>query len=164
MMNESAEKTTRRLPLTGAQWYYADFMMDVLVYTVVLNLFVEFVDSIVIDSFLVSLLTAVVLKLMIDLINYLIAQVKDYFGDKEGAVAKVLLGLTAWAIMFGSKIVILVVVQIIFEEDVDLGGFLNVLILVLAMMVARRLSNAVFVHLGDAESERYEPTAMSGGA
>jgi hypothetical protein len=57
-------------------------------------------------------------------------------------------GVTAWAIMFFSKIVILEVVQLIFEDDVDLGGFLNVLILVLAMMVARRVTAAVFVRLG----------------
>jgi hypothetical protein len=163
-MNESAGHATARPPLTGAQRYYADFMMDVLVYTVVLNLFVEFVDTIVIDSFLVSLLTANVMKLMIDLIGYLIALVKGYFGDKEGMEAKVLFGLTAWAIMFFSKIVILEVVQIIFEEDVDLGGFRNVLILVMAMMVARRLSNAVFVHLGEAGGEQFEPTAIRGGA
>ena len=70
--------------LTAAQRYDAGFMMDVLVYTVVLNLFVEFVDSIVIDSFLVSLLTAIVMKVMIDLIDYLVTRVKAHFGDKGG--------------------------------------------------------------------------------
>jgi hypothetical protein len=54
-------------------------------------------------------------------------------------------------------------VQIIFEDDVDLGGFLNVLILVLAMMIARRLSNTAFVHLGDAGGEQFETTAIRGG-
>ena len=151
--------TTGHRRITSAQYSYADFMMDVLVYTVVLNLFVEFVDEIVIDSFLVSLLTAIVMKLMIDLINYLIALVKGYFGDKEGVGAKVLFGLTAWAIMFFSKIVILEVVQIIFEEDVDLGGFLDVLILVIAMMVARRASTAVFVRLGGPDGESLESAA-----
>jgi hypothetical protein len=68
-MNEPADQTMARPHLMAAQRYYAEFMMDVLVYTVVLNLFVEFVDSIVIDSFLVSLLTAVVIKVMIDLIG-----------------------------------------------------------------------------------------------
>ena len=139
----------RVVHLTGAQRYYADAMMDVFVYTVVLNLFVEYVDSIVIDSFTVSLLTAIVMKVMIDLINLAVDQVKDYFGDEGGGLAKVLLVLSAWAIMFGSKIVILLVIQVIFEEDVDLGGFVNVLLLVVAMMVARRLSNLAFRRLGD---------------
>jgi hypothetical protein len=162
-MNEPADQTRTRSPLTGAQRYYADFMMDVLVYTVVLNLFVEFVDSIVIESFLVSLLTAVVMKVMIDLISSLIARVKGYFDDREGTAPKVLFGLSAWAIMFGSKIVILGVVQAIFEDDVDLGGFLNVLILVVAMMAARRLGTAVFVRLGGRGAEALEATAVHGG-
>jgi hypothetical protein len=72
-LHEPADQTVARPHLTAALRYYADFMMDVLVYMVVLNLFVEFVDSIVIDSFLVSLLTAVVMKVMIDLINSLVA-------------------------------------------------------------------------------------------
>jgi hypothetical protein len=161
-MSQATEETATRHSVTAAQSYYADFMMDVLVYTVVLNLFVEYVDSIVIDSFLVSVLAAIVMKGLIDLIAYLIQRVKRYFGDKDGTAAKVLFGLTAWAIMFGSKIVILVVVQIIFEEDVDLGGFLNVLMLVIAMMVVRRISTAIFVRLGGPGGESFEPTAVRG--
>ncbi|MGI9613546.1 MAG: hypothetical protein ACR2QO_11585 [Acidimicrobiales bacterium] len=147
-MSGPATTTTKRPPLLPAQRYYADFMMDVLVYTVVLNLFVEFVESIIIDSFLVSLLTAVVMKLLIDLIALVIERLKAYFGAKDGTTAKVLFGVSAWAVMFFSKIVILEVIQLVFEEDVDLGGFVNVLILVIAMMVARRISTAVFVRLG----------------
>ena len=42
-MNEQAvSKPEPRHHLTKAQRYYADFMIDVLVYTVVLNLFVEY--------------------------------------------------------------------------------------------------------------------------
>ena len=135
--------------MTKAQWYYADFMMDVLVYTVVLNLFVEYDDAIVIDSFTVSLLTAVVMKVLIDVIQSLVDRVKSYFGPKGGRAAHIALVVSAWAIMFFSKIAILVVVAVIFEDDVDLGGFLDVLILTIAMMAARRASSAVFQRLGD---------------
>jgi hypothetical protein len=161
-MSELAGKPRTRPPLTAAQRYYSDFMMDVLVYTVVLNLFVEYVDSIVIDSFTVSLLTAIVMKVMIDLIAELVARAKEYFTAQGGTMAKVLFGLTAWAIMFGSKIVILEVVQLIFEDDVDLGGFLNVMILTVAMMVARRMSTAIFVRLGGRHGQSFEPTAVRG--
>ena len=99
-MSERTGKPRTRPPLTAAQRYYSDFMMDVFVYTVVLNLFVEYDDAIVIDSFTVSLLTAIVMKGMIDLINHLVARVKAYFGPKEGTAAKVLMGLSAWAIMW----------------------------------------------------------------
>jgi NhaP-type Na+/H+ or K+/H+ antiporter len=67
-----------------------------------------------------------------------------------------------WAILFFSKILILEVVDVIFEEDVDLGGFLNVLILVLAMMVARRLSFAIFRRLGPPEDAPAPPASTPG--
>ena len=156
MTEQAMSKPEPSHHLTGAQRYYADFMMDVFVYTVVLNLFVEYADSIVIDSFTVSLLTAIVMKGMIDGINLLVQRAKRYFEQKGGKAAHVLFALTAWVIMFGSKIVILLVVQLIFENDVDFGGFLNVLILVAAMMAARRLSTAIFVRLGGPEGESLE--------
>lgn len=134
--------------VTKPQLYYVDVMMDVLVYTVVLNLFVEYVDAIVVDSFTVSLLTAIVMKVLIDLVQLAIVKVKGHFAERGGTGAKVLFGLAAWAIMFASKVVILLVVEAIFEDDVDLGGFLNVLLLTVAMMLARRLGEAFFVRLG----------------
>lgn len=136
--------------LTSAQLQYVDFMMDVLTYTVVLNLFDEYVDEIVINSFTVSLLTAVVMKGLLDVIQSLVDRLKYYFSQKEGTAARVGFWLAAWATLFFSKIVILEIVDLIFEEDVDLGGFLYVLILVVVMMVARRVSTAIFLRLGPA--------------
>jgi hypothetical protein len=149
---------------TRAQRYYADFMVDVLVYTVVLNLFVEYVDAIVIDSFTVSLLTAVAMKLLIDLMQNLIDRVTAYFGDKRGAASTVLRAILTWAILFASKIVILEVIAVIFEEDVDLGSFLDVLILVAVMMLARRLSIIVYLRLGRPGSPSAERTLLGGSA
>ncbi len=54
MSSRQAESTI----MTRNQARFADFMTDVLVYIVVLNLFVEYVDAIVIDSFTISILTA----------------------------------------------------------------------------------------------------------
>ena len=42
MIEQAVSKPEPRHHLTKAQRYYADFMIDVLVYTVVLNLFVDF--------------------------------------------------------------------------------------------------------------------------
>jgi hypothetical protein len=139
--------------LTYKQLYYVDFLLDVLVYGAVLNLFDEYVDSVVIDSFTVSLLTAVVMKGLIDVIQFLIDALKDHFREKEGPADRAIMVALAWVILFLSKFAILWIVDIIFEDDVDLGGFLEVLIIVLVMMVARRLGAAVFEHLGPAAAE-----------
>ena len=84
--------------LTGAQLYYADFMMDVLIYTVVLNLFVEYVDGVVIASFTVSLLTAIVLKLLVDLLQYLVDPPARHHiaAEKKGDAGRTHLNPDSW--------------------------------------------------------------------
>jgi hypothetical protein len=148
----------RRGNLTYPQLYFVDFMLDVLVYTAVLNLFDEYVDSVVIESFTVSLITAMVMKALIDAIQFLMDALKDHFREREGPAAKAIMVFLAWVILFLSKFAILWTVDIIFEDDVDLGGFLEVLIMVLVMMVARRLSMIVFEHLGPPTVEAPDTT------
>ena len=59
---------TMQVTITENQQRYMSWTSDVLVYIVVLNLFVEFVDAIVIDSFWISILTAVLLKALLDVV------------------------------------------------------------------------------------------------
>ena len=51
--------------MTPAQVRFAKAMTEILVYIVVLNLFVEYVDTVVIESFTVSVVTAIVLWLIL---------------------------------------------------------------------------------------------------
>ena len=129
-------------------------MTDILVYTVVLNLFVEFAESVVIDSFTISILTAIVLKLILDLILAFEHRVSEFFGRFEGTWARVLGFLAVWAILFGSKFVILEVVDILFGDRVELGGFLMVIAIVLAMMIARELVGRSYLALGEEDEAR----------
>lgn len=133
---------------TPQQQRFASVVTDVLVYTVVLNLFVEHAESVIIDSFSISILTAAVLKVILDLILRFEHRVSEFFTRFEGAWAKVVQFLAVWAILFGSKFVILEVVDIVFGDHVDLGGFLMVIGIVVAMMVARELVNRVYIALG----------------
>ena len=57
-----------QVTITQKQQRYISWTTDVLVYIIVLNLFVEFVDAIVIDSFWISILTAVLLKALLDVV------------------------------------------------------------------------------------------------
>ena len=57
------------LTISPAQARFISWVSGVLVDIVVLNLFVEFVHTIVIDSFYISILTAVLLKLMVDAVK-----------------------------------------------------------------------------------------------
>ncbi|NKB92639.1 MAG: hypothetical protein GKR85_10280, partial [Candidatus Nanopelagicales bacterium] len=82
-MNDDATSPVRnQLDLvteTRRQRVFAENVLNVLVNVVVLNLFVEFSAAVVIDSFWISLLTAVLLTAMIGLLSKVEARVHHFF-------------------------------------------------------------------------------------
>ncbi len=141
---------TGALTVTRAQQRFASWMADVLVYVVVLNLFVEFVHTIVIDSFWISILTALLLKLMLDVVVGLEHRVAAFFKARAGVAGRVAGLVSQFAILFLSKFVILEAVNFVFGDHVELGHFIEIAALIVAMIVARRLLQAVYDRLGRA--------------
>ena len=135
--------------MTPAQRRFASWMADVLVYVVVLNLFVEFVNAVVIDSFAISILTAVLLKLLLDLIFRFEHLVSGFFKRRSGAVFRILELVAAWAILFLSKFLLLEIVDIVFGDEVELGGLLEIIALVIALMATRQLFQLFYERLGE---------------
>jgi hypothetical protein len=142
-----AERPASR-SITRAQFAFSSALMQILVTIVVLNLFVEYVNTVVIDSFTVSVLTAVLLWLMLRVITRLEHRVSGYFRSRKGAVYRVLRVLSVWAIMFVSKFVILEVVAIATAGRAYLGQFLEVVAIVLVLMGAEFLLGRVYRGLG----------------
>lgn len=140
------------LSITSAQHRYQKAMGDVLIYIVVLNLFVEFVDAVVIDSFYISILTAVLLTALLDVLVVVEHGVQGYFEKKEAAIFRVIGILAIFVILFTSKLIILEIVNFVFGDHVQLGHFIDVLLLILAMMGTRRLFQAIYERLGDTTS------------
>lgn len=146
-MTEASD--TRRILVTPAQRRFASWTADVLVYVVVLNLFVEWVDAVVIDSFTISILTAVLLKVLLDAVFALEHRVRAFFERREGAAAAIGRILAVWAILFGSKLALLEIEDLVFGDEVELGGLVEVILLVVALMAARELFARVYARLGE---------------
>ena len=106
----------------------------------------EYNPKMVIDSFTISIFTAILLKILLEIILKLEHRVATFF---EGR--KVLQIFFVWLILFGSKFVILEVVDLVFGEHVELGKFLDVILLVIALMVAREIFQRIYQALGDRE-------------
>jgi hypothetical protein len=132
-----------RLTITSWQLVYVGWTLTLLAYIVVLNLWVEFNDKVVIDSFVISIATSVVLLILLVVILGFEHRVKHWFAQREGTVYRVLGAASTLLILFLSKFVILEVVDIIFGEHVELGSFVDVLLLVLLLIVAQK--SMVFV-------------------
>ena len=123
-----------------------------LVYVVVLELFIEYVPKVITESFTISIFTAVVLKLLIDAIAGLEHHVGDWFRRREGTGWRVLGLVTVFSILFISKFVVLEVINIVFGDRVTLGGFIEVALLVVTMILARRTVTWVYRRLGEPDA------------
>ncbi len=135
--------------VTPMQARYASWTADVLVYTIVLNLFVEYTRAIVVESFTISILTAILLKAILDLLGGLEHRVSAFWKQRDGGAARVLGALSVFAILFGGKFVILEVVDVVFGDLVELGHFIEVSVLVIAMLVSRVTMDWVYQQLGE---------------
>ena len=137
---------------TRRQLIFFSWTKDVLIYVVVLNLFVEYVEKVVIDSFTISIFTAILLKALLDVILGLEHRVAHFFEARPGKLSKFLRIMSTWVILFLSKFFILEVVDFVFGDLVELGKFVQVLSLVIALMVAREVVQRIYLALGSSET------------
>lgn len=112
-------------------------VVDVFVYIVVLNLAIEYVPSVISESFSLSILTAILLKIALEIVlvgkNFVMTRLKGASMARQRA----LWAAALWVLAAGSKILVLEVVALVFGDRVSLGGFLPVTGLVICLMLAR---------------------------
>lgn len=112
-------------------------VVDVFVYVVVLNLAIEYLPAVISESFTLSLLTAVLLKLSLELVLIVKARAVTRFRGAMTARAKLTAALLLWATAAGSKLVVLELVNLVFGDAVSLGGFVSVTLLVVTLLLSR---------------------------
>lgn len=112
-------------------------VVDVLVYVVVLNLFVEYLPQVLTETFTISLLTAVLLKGILEVVVAAKNRVKARFRAASTPSGKVIAAVMLWAVLFGSKFLVLEAVDLAFGPRVSLGGFFSVTLLILALLLSR---------------------------
>lgn len=112
-------------------------VVDVFVYVVVLNLAVQYVPTVLSETFTLSLLTAVLLKVALEGVLALKSRGLGRLRSAEGWPGRVTSALMLWALAAGSKLVVLWLVEVTFRGSVSLGGFVPVTALVVTLMLAR---------------------------
>ena len=139
-------RSTDVVTVSSRQQVFAGAVLNVLVNVVVLNLFVEFVDDVVIDSFWISVLTAVLLTAMLSVLARFEHRIHHFFFEKHSwRFAGV---VTIWIVLFGGKFVMLEIVNLVFGDHVELGHLLEVILIVVTMMIAGQLMQTIYDRLG----------------
>jgi hypothetical protein len=104
---------------------------------VVLNLAIEYVPSVISESFTLSLLTAALLKIALELVILLKGKILSRLRAADTRRAKLAAAVALWVVAAGSKLVVLELVDLVFGDAVSLGGFISVTLLVVALLVSR---------------------------
>jgi hypothetical protein len=112
-------------------------IVDVFVYVTVLNLFVEYLPQVISETFTLSLLTAVLLKGVLEVVVAAKNRVKARFRQASTPTGKAVAAVMLWVVLFGSKFLVLEAVALVFGDRVSLGGFFSVTLLILALLLSR---------------------------
>jgi len=134
------------------QLLYVRYFTAILIDLLVLNLFDEYWDKVQIDSFTISLLTAILLQIMLKITIKFEHKIGDYFKSKPGKFMKFMRFFSAWLILFVSKLVILEAVNMAFGEEVQFKGawhgVLAFIVVVMVMLIAEMMAAKINKKLG----------------
>jgi hypothetical protein len=130
------------------QQLFFRYTFAVLVDLTVLNLFNEYWDYVFIEFFSISLLAAVLLQILLQVTIAIEHRVASYFKDKPGLRPRILRGLSTWAILFGSKLVILEAINFSFGASVlfsgPIHGLVTFIIVVIAIIIAEQTFSWIY--------------------
>jgi len=107
---------------TLGQLLYVRYFVAVLVDLVVLNLFEEYWGAVVIESFTISLLTALILQVLLKITIKIEHRINLYFKSKESASMRVVGGIVMYLVLLAAKLLILELVNWAFGDKVQFNG------------------------------------------
>ena len=116
----------------------------ILIYSVVLGFFNDYSDILHTSSYSVTFAVAVVMQILTYLTFALKDKVKNSFKKRDGTFNKVGLVFSIWLILFFSKFVFLAVISFIFRDEVEISGFLGLMLIIICMTIAEKL--AEYIH------------------
>lgn len=118
-------------------------LVDVLVYLVVLGLFVQFIPSVITESFLTSVVTAVLLKIALEAVVAAKNAILKRLHAAQTRTVRVTASFALVLLSAGSKFLVLWLTDVFLGGAVQLGGFIEVTILIVTLMAARYVVRAI---------------------
>ena len=143
-----------RIEINQRQRLFLMFTLFVLADLAVINLFDEYASNYFhISSFTASIVMAVILQILLVITIKIEHKIADFFKGKEGVMNLILRILVTWALLFGSKIIMMKIVDLILGNKIEyygpyhgLGAFV---LIIIGMIIAENLLKKVFLSLKD---------------
>jgi hypothetical protein len=142
--NASVWDTMEHTPSLRQRGFFR-YLTATLLDLVVLGLFAEYWEHVVVGSFTVMLLAVVLLQVLLKLTIALEHRVAAFFNARKGGFAKFMRYFAAWLVLFGSKFVILEALVFAFGDRLHFGGPWHGVVVMIVVVVAMLVVEAVFV-------------------
>jgi hypothetical protein len=144
----------KKIEINRRQRLFLMFTLFVLADLTVINLFDEYASSYFhISSFTASIVMAVILQILLVITIKIEHKIADFFKSKEGVINLIFRILVTWALLFGSKIIMMKIVDFILGNKIEyygpyhgLGAFV---LIIIGMIIAENLLKKVFLSLKD---------------
>ena len=133
------------------QRLFVRYFTGILIDLVVLNLFDEFSDAVMIASFSISLLAAALFQFLLRATIGVEQAVGRFFKARTGRTMLFLRFFFAWLVVFGSKFVILEALTIVFGDSVKFTGAFDgmaaLIVVIMTMLVAEEAISRLYRRL-----------------
>ncbi len=138
------------------QHTFIKYTFAVLVDLTVLNLFAEYWDYVTISSFTVSLVAAILLQFLLQITLNIEHNVASYFKKQEGFRAKFFRVISAWGILFISKLVMLKTIEVLFPLNIHFTGPIHGAVAFIAVIIVMIVSEQVIVKINQSLRDKPE--------
>ncbi|WP_415408049.1 hypothetical protein ACLHDG_05820 [Sulfurovum sp. CS9] len=154
-----AEEKQHLMAYGVRQQLFIKYTIVVLVDLTVLNLFNQYWDYVFIETFMISLLTATLLQFLMQVAIKIEHYAADFLETKMGLTSKIYRVVSAWTILFISKLVILEAINLSFGDSVvfsgPIHGVVSFLAVVIVIIIAEQLIAWIYRSLSDTGSTRF---------
>jgi hypothetical protein len=131
---------------TVGQELYVRYFVAILVDLVVLNLFEEFWGAIVIESFVISLITAIILQVLLKLTIKVEHRISLYFKSKS-KLLKTVGFIFMYIVLLIAKITILEIINLVFGDKVQFSGLWHGVIAFLTVVIVMLIIEGIVVKI-----------------
>ena len=149
------EKNKKRVGLINSykQEVFVRYLAATLIDLVVLNLFDEYWDNVIVGSFTISLLVAILLQALLKVTIKLEHRVAKWFDSKSFMFKRFTKFMTLWAVLFGAKVLILELLSLVFGDKMVFKGawhgVIAFLVVVTVMILVEQLAVKINKSLQD---------------
>jgi hypothetical protein len=131
------------------QALFREMFAGILLYSVVLGFFNDYTHIIHTTSYSVTFAVAIVMQILTYLTFALTNAVVRWFQRRKGPRYKAGIAFNVWLIMFLSKFVFLGAISIIFRNEVEISGFVGLVLIIACMTIAQKLADVAYARLAD---------------